>query len=159
VLEAQRIVEDEAQGFRRKLLSERVVPTIAALRSQLERICRQELESFKHECGPFSKDQNELLEDEDVVVRITRRIVGSLARELKDLPEKGEQEQTDDRGSAPVSLRNAREGGCRHHSLRSGASYPLIFGASGEIRLDLPFSSPYLRCVGFGGLSSSRLTT
>jgi glutamyl-tRNA reductase len=89
--EAQRIVEDEAQGFRRKLLSERVVPTIVALRSQLERICRQELESFQHECGPFSKDQNGLLED--VVVRITRRIAGSLARELKDLPEKGEQEQ------------------------------------------------------------------
>lgn len=90
-LEAQRIVEDEAQGFRRKLLSERVVPTIVALRSQLERICRQELESFQHECGPFSKDQNGLLED--VVARITRRIAGSLARELKDLPEKGEQDQ------------------------------------------------------------------
>ena len=90
-LEAQRIVEDEAQGFRRKLLSERVVPTIVALRSQLERICRQELESFQLECGPFSKDQNGLLED--VVVRITRRIAGSLARELKDLPQKAEQEQ------------------------------------------------------------------
>lgn len=94
VLEAQRIVEDEAQGFRRKLLSERVVPPIVALRSQLERICRQELESFQHECGPFSKDQNGLLED--VVVRITRRIAGSLARELKDLPERGEQDQLTD---------------------------------------------------------------
>ena len=91
VLEAQRIVEDEAQGFRSKLLPERVVPTIVALRSQLERICRQELESFQHECGPFSKAQNGLLED--VVVRITRRIAGSLAREFKNLPEKGEQDQ------------------------------------------------------------------
>jgi glutamyl-tRNA reductase len=90
-LEAQKIVEDEAQGFRRKLLSERVVPTIVALRSHLDGICRQELESFKQECGPFSKDQNELLED--VVARITRRIAGSLARELKELPEKVEQEQ------------------------------------------------------------------
>jgi glutamyl-tRNA reductase len=90
-LEGQRIVEDEAQGFRRRLLSERAAPTIVALRSQLERICRQELESFQNECGPFSKDQDELLED--VVVRITRRIAGSLARELKELPEKGEQEQ------------------------------------------------------------------
>ena len=90
-LEAQKIVEDEAQGFRRKLLSERVVPTIVALRSHLDGICRQELESFKQECGPFSKDQNELLED--VVTRITRRIAGSLARELKELPEKVEQEQ------------------------------------------------------------------
>jgi len=90
-LEAQKIVDDEAQGFRRKLLSERVVPTIVALRSHLDGICRQELESFKQECGPFSKDQNEILED--VVARITRRIAGSLARELKELPEKVEQEQ------------------------------------------------------------------
>jgi glutamyl-tRNA reductase len=90
-LEAQKIVEDEAVGFRHRLLSERVVPTIVALRGRLDQICRQELQSFQYECGPFSKDQNELLED--VVVRITRKIAGSLARELKELPEKVEQDQ------------------------------------------------------------------
>ncbi len=90
-LEAQKIVEDEAVGFRHRLASERVVPTIVALRSRLDQICRQELQSFQYECGPFSKDQNELLED--VVVRITRKIAGSLARELKELPEKVEQDQ------------------------------------------------------------------
>lgn len=90
-LEAQRIVEDEAIGFRYRLLSERVVPTIVALRSRLDQICRQELQSFQYECGPFSKDQNELLED--VVVRITRKLASSLARELKELPEKVEQDQ------------------------------------------------------------------
>ena len=90
-LEAQKIVEDEAIGFRHRLLSERVVPTIVALRSRLDQICRQELQSFQYECGPFSKDQNELLED--VVVRITRKLASSLARELKELPEKVEQDQ------------------------------------------------------------------
>jgi glutamyl-tRNA reductase len=90
-LEAQKIVEDEAMGFRHRLLSERVVPTIVALRSRLDQICRQELRSFQSESGPFSKDQNELLED--VVVRITRKIASSLARELKELPEKVEQDQ------------------------------------------------------------------
>jgi glutamyl-tRNA reductase len=90
-VEAQKIVEEEARGFRRKLLAERVVPTIVALRSRLDQICRQELESFKEECGPFSKDEDALLGD--VAGRITRRIAGSLARELKELPEKAEQEQ------------------------------------------------------------------
>jgi len=36
-------------------------------------------------------DQNELLED--VVVRITRKLAGSLARELKELPERVDQDQ------------------------------------------------------------------
>ncbi len=90
-VEAQKIVKEEARGFRRKLLAERVVPTIVALRTRLDQICRQELESFKQECGPFSKDEDALLGD--VAGRITRRIAGSLARELKELPEKTEQEQ------------------------------------------------------------------
>jgi glutamyl-tRNA reductase len=89
--EAQKIVAAEAQGFRRKLLAERVVPTIIALRNRLDEICRQELESFKQECGPFSKDQEQMLTA--VTSRITQRIAGSLARELKELPEKVEQEQ------------------------------------------------------------------
>jgi glutamyl-tRNA reductase len=87
----RRLVEEEACGFRCRLLAERVVPTIIALRSRLDEICRQELESFKEECGPFSKDEDALLSD--VTGRITRKIAGSLARELKDLPEKGEQER------------------------------------------------------------------
>jgi glutamyl-tRNA reductase len=90
-LEAQKIVEQEACGFRRKLMAERVVPTIVALRTHLDQICRQELESFSQECGPFSKGEAALLGD--VASRITRRIAGSLARELKELPEKVEQEQ------------------------------------------------------------------
>ena len=90
-IEAQKILQVEAQGFRHKLMAERVVPTIVALRSKLDEICRQELDSFKQETGPFSKDQDEMLNA--VLSRMTQRIAGSLARELKELPEKVQQEQ------------------------------------------------------------------
>jgi glutamyl-tRNA reductase len=88
---AQKILLAEAQGFRGKLMAERVVPTIVALRLRLDEICRQELDSFREENGPFSKDQDEMLNA--VVSRMTQRIAGSLARELKELPEKVQQEQ------------------------------------------------------------------
>ena len=88
---AQKILRCEAQGFRRKLMAERVVPTIVALRLRLDEICRQELDSFRQENGPFSQDQDEMLTA--VMSRMTQKIAGSLARELKELPEKMEQEQ------------------------------------------------------------------
>ena len=89
--EAQKILQAEAQGFRRKLMAERVVPTIVALRMRLDEICRQELGSFQQENGPFSQDQDEMLNA--MMSRMTQRIAGSLARELKELPEKVQQEQ------------------------------------------------------------------
>lgn len=89
--DALKILQAEAQGFRRKLMAERVVPTIIAVRQRLDEICRQELDSFRQETGPFTQDQDEMLNA--VMSRITQRIAGSLARELKELPEKTEQEQ------------------------------------------------------------------
>jgi glutamyl-tRNA reductase len=89
--EGQKILQAEAQGFRRKLMTQTVVPTIVALRLRLDEFCRQELDSFRLENGPFSKDQDEMLSA--VASRMTQRIAGSLARELKELPEKVEQEQ------------------------------------------------------------------
>jgi glutamyl-tRNA reductase len=89
--EAEKIVAEEARGFLRKLLAERVVPTIVALRSRLDEVCRQELLAFLQEYGPFPKDQEQLFVA--VTSRITQRIAGSLARELKGLPEKSQQEQ------------------------------------------------------------------
>jgi len=80
-LAAQRIIFDEVQGFRKELMADRVVPEIAALHHRLEKICRQELESFRIEQGPFPKDQDQLIAA--VSVRITHKIAGSLARELK----------------------------------------------------------------------------
>jgi len=88
---AHKILQSEAQGFRCKLMAERVVPTIVALRMRLDEICRQELDSFREENGPFSKHQDEMLNA--MMSRMTQRIAGSLARELKEHPEKVEQEQ------------------------------------------------------------------
>src|SRR5271166_2961449 len=90
-IEAHKLLQDEARGFRRKLMAERVVPTVVALRSRLDEFCRQELNAFREENGPFSKDQDEMLNA--VMSRMTQRIAGSLARELKDVPEKAQQEQ------------------------------------------------------------------
>lgn len=89
--EAQKILQAEAQGFRRKLMVEAVVPTVVALRQRLDEFCRQELDSFRQENGPFAKDQDEMLNA--IMSRMTQRIAGSLVRELKELPEKVEQEQ------------------------------------------------------------------
>ena len=94
--EAEKILQAEAQGFRRKLMAERIVPVlvapaIVALRLRLEDIFRQELDSFRQENGSFSHDQDEMLNA--MMSRMTQRIAGSLARELKGLPEKVEPEQ------------------------------------------------------------------
>jgi len=82
----QKILQAEAQGFRRKLVVEGGVPTLDALRLRLDEICRQELDSFCRENGPFAKEQDEMLNA--MMSRMTQRIAGSVARELKGLPEK-----------------------------------------------------------------------
>ncbi len=88
---AEKILHAEVREFRRSLASQRVVPTIVALRQRLDEICRQELEYFRQENGPFTQDQSEMLTA--VMLRMTQRITASLARELKELPEQVEQEQ------------------------------------------------------------------
>ena len=87
---AEKILTDEALGFRRKLMAERVVPTIVALRNRLDELCRQELDSLRHELGPFTEDQDQAMSA--LTAHITQRIAGSLARELKELPERSEQD-------------------------------------------------------------------
>ena len=87
---AEKIVQAEVGGFRRKLMAERVVPTIVALRQRLDELCRQELEVLRREFGPFTEDQDQALTA--LTTHITQRIAGSLARELKELPERSEQD-------------------------------------------------------------------
>jgi glutamyl-tRNA reductase len=89
--EAEKIVAAEAQAFRGKLQAESVVPTIVALRQRLDQICRQELESFIEERGPFTREQDQSLHA--ITAQVIQKIASSLARELKELPEKEEQEQ------------------------------------------------------------------
>lgn len=88
---AEKILTFETHDFRRNLAAQRVVPTIVALRQRLNEICRQEVDFFSQENGPFTQDQNEMLTA--VMSRVTQRITGSLARELKELPEQVEQDQ------------------------------------------------------------------
>jgi len=89
--EAEKIVAAESQAFRGKLQAERVVPTIVALRHSLDQICRQELESFIEERGPFTREQDQSLHA--IAAQVIQKIASSLARELKELPEKEEQER------------------------------------------------------------------
>ncbi len=89
--QAEKIVAAEAQAFRGRLQAESVVPTIVALRHRLDQICRQELESYNAEHGPFTRELDQSLHA--ITTQVIQKIASSLARELKELPEKGEQEQ------------------------------------------------------------------
>jgi glutamyl-tRNA reductase len=89
--DAEKIVAAEAQAFRNQLNAKTVVPTIVALRQRLEEICRQELESFTEERGPFTREQDQSLHA--ITVQVIQKIASSLARELKEVPEKEEQER------------------------------------------------------------------
>ena len=89
-LKAEEIIQEELNGFRRKLMAEHIVPTIVALRSHLEEICGQELRSLEDQYGPFTEDQQSTLHS--LASHITQRIASTLARELKGLPEKADQQ-------------------------------------------------------------------
>lgn len=75
------LVAMEAHEFRRAIEAEHLVPAVAALRTRLENTCRQEIDSFEQEAGPFPHEQRELLAA--IAPRIAQRIAGALARELK----------------------------------------------------------------------------
>lgn len=81
---AERIVAEEAAGFRTELLSESILPTISAIRGKLELICKQEMDQLKEQFGPFTVDQEVALEA--LSAHITQRISATLARQLKQLP-------------------------------------------------------------------------
>jgi glutamyl-tRNA reductase len=89
--EIEKIVAAEVQAFRSRMQAQMVAPTAVALQQRMEEICRQELESFIEERGPFTREQDQLLHA--ITAQVIHKIAGSLARELKDLPEKEEQEQ------------------------------------------------------------------
>jgi len=89
--EAEKVIAAEAQAFRGRLQAEAVVPTIVALRQRLDQICRQELDSFIEERGPFTREQDQSLHA--ITAQVIQKIASSLARELKELPEKEEQER------------------------------------------------------------------
>jgi glutamyl-tRNA reductase len=79
--EAEAIVLAEVREHGKDLIANRSLPELIALRMRLDEICRQELESFRLELGPFPKDQDQLIAA--LGARITHKIAGSLAKELK----------------------------------------------------------------------------
>jgi glutamyl-tRNA reductase len=89
--EAEAIVAEEAQGFRRRLAAQRVVPTLVALRGRLEEIRRQELENYQSEFGPLTGPQEKALEE--LTSRTIERIAEMLGRELREIPEIPEQDR------------------------------------------------------------------
>lgn len=113
-VEARKILHEEAQGFRRKLTAEQIVPAVVVLRSRLDEYCRQELDAFRQENGPFSKDQDEMLNA--VMSRMTQRIAGTLARELKQSPGKVEQDMLALALSRLLPSCNAPTGTCQHQT-------------------------------------------
>jgi glutamyl-tRNA reductase len=85
------IVMSEAQSFRSRLQAQSVGPTVGSLRHRLDEICRQELQSFIEERGPFTREQDQSLHA--ITNQVIQKIAGFLVRELKELPEKEEQEK------------------------------------------------------------------
>jgi glutamyl-tRNA reductase len=88
--QAEAIIVEEAQAFRRRLAAQRVVPTLVALRSRLEEIRRQELEDYQSEFGPLPESQERALEE--LTTRTIERIADMLGRELRETPEIPEQD-------------------------------------------------------------------
>lgn len=88
---AEKMIQAEAVGFRSKLQAQSAMPTIVALRHSLEELCRQELESFIEERGPFTREQDQSLHA--ITAQVIQKIASFLARELKEVPEKEEQER------------------------------------------------------------------
>jgi glutamyl-tRNA reductase len=91
---AEKILLQELQGFRHRLVSEQVVPTIVALKHRLEEICVQELNTLEDQYGPFTEDQQLALHS--LASHITQRIAAGMARELKEQPEQADQKQLTD---------------------------------------------------------------
>ena len=82
--EAERLVAEEAQGYRRRLASERGAPTTLDLRKRLDEIGRQELERYAGEAGHLSPAQLQAFST--IVSRVVQRIAASLAHDLKARP-------------------------------------------------------------------------
>jgi glutamyl-tRNA reductase len=81
---AERIVAEEAAGFRNKLVSEAILPSISAMRERLEIICGQEMDQLREQFGPFTEDQELALGA--LSSHIAQRISSTLARQLKEIP-------------------------------------------------------------------------
>lgn len=86
IVEAEQSIRLEATVFHRKLMSERMVPTITALRERLQELCDQELNSLADQFGPFTEDQSQAMRA--YAAHIAQRISATIARQMH--PAQGE---------------------------------------------------------------------
>ncbi len=89
--DAERLVAEEERKYRRQLASDRMEPSIVALRKHLDEIARHELARYAAETARITPAECETLST--VISRVVQRIAGSLARELKEAPETADQRQ------------------------------------------------------------------
>jgi glutamyl-tRNA reductase len=89
--QAINIVLTEGKFFARKLTIDRAVPTVIALRERLDEMAKNELDIYRHEAGPFSTEQEQVLQV--LATRIASRVAGSLSRELKGVSASLDQDQ------------------------------------------------------------------
>ncbi len=80
LVEAEESIKLEAAHFHRKLMSERMVPTITALRERLQELCDQELITLADQFGPFTEDQSQAMRA--YATHIAQRISATIARQL-----------------------------------------------------------------------------
>jgi glutamyl-tRNA reductase len=78
--EAEDTIRLEAADFNNRLMRERLVPTITALRERLQELCDQELNSLSDQFGPFTEDQNEAMRA--YAAHIAQRISATIARQI-----------------------------------------------------------------------------
>lgn len=95
--EGEKIIAAEVAAFGKRLNTDEKAPTTMNLRRRLDELCRQELNSFVEEHGPFSREQDRYLRA--IAGQLTQRIASFLVQELRDVQEKEEQ----DRMAAAIS--------------------------------------------------------
>jgi glutamyl-tRNA reductase len=78
--EAEDSIRMDAANFNSKLMQERMVPTITALRERLQELCDQELNSLSDQFGPFTEDQSEAMRAYST--HIAQRISATIARQM-----------------------------------------------------------------------------
>lgn len=78
--EAEDSIRLQAANFYNRLMKERMVPTITALRQRLQELCDQELNALSDQFGPFTEDQSEAMRA--YAAHIAQRISSTIARQL-----------------------------------------------------------------------------
>ena len=91
VAQAEAIIAAAVLDFRTRLHAESDLPTAATLRRRLDELCRQEMERFIEERGPFSREQEHSLLA--IAGQLIQTIASSLVHEIKEVPDREEQDR------------------------------------------------------------------